>query len=335
MKPVVLHAAFLAAALLGGQIRAGEAYLFDMDGVLADDCPYHVKAWQVFLPRHGGQITEKQVMDWMGCPNSVIISRVFGEGALSPERLRQLSEEKEAVFREIYAPHLRCPEGLRELLEHAKRRGIPCAVVTGAIRANVDFILDGLGIRGYFREIVDSSRYSRGKPAPDCFLMGAKLLGAEPSECTVFEDAVNGIKAGKAAGMRVIGVTTSLSRDEIASLGADRAIDTFLELEADWGMKTEANSKAVAERTFDADLVVCGGGLSGVCAAIAAARHGTKTILIQDRPMLGGNASSEVRMGICGASGDNNKEGGSMAMAHQCRLQRSRRCRRASRWRSA
>ena len=87
-------------------------------------------------------------------------------------------------------------------------------------------------------------------------------------------------------------------------------VAAVLSARADCGMKTEANSKTIEERTFEADLVVCGGGLSGVCAAIAAARHGTQTILIQDRPMLGGNASSEVRMGICGATGDNNKEGG-------------------------
>ena len=75
-------------------------------------------------------------------------------------------------------------------------------------------------------------------------------------------------------------------------------------------MLTETNSQVVAERTIEGDFIVCGGGLSGVCAAIAAARHGTKVVLVQDRPMLGGNASSEIRMGICGALGENNKEAG-------------------------
>ena len=59
-----------------------------------------------------------------------------------------------------------------------------------------------------------------------------------------------------------------------------------------------------------ADVVVCGGGLSGVCAAVAAARHNAKVVLVQDRPVLGGNASSEIRMGICGAKGDQNQETG-------------------------
>ena len=75
-------------------------------------------------------------------------------------------------------------------------------------------------------------------------------------------------------------------------------------------MRTEANSQVVLEKSASADLVVVGGGLSGICAAIAAARHGISVVLVQDRPMLGGNASSEMRMGIMGAHGDENKEAG-------------------------
>ena len=78
----------------------------------------------------------------------------------------------------------------------------------------------------------------------------------------------------------------------------------------DGPMKTHANSSVLARRKLSADFVVVGGGLSGVCAAIAAARHGASVILIQDRPVLGGNASSEIRMGIMGAHGHNNKETG-------------------------
>ena len=75
-------------------------------------------------------------------------------------------------------------------------------------------------------------------------------------------------------------------------------------------MRTEANSPVIQEKEMSADFVVVGGGLSGICAALSAARHGTKTVLVQDRPMLGGNCSSEIRMGIMGAHGDDNKEAG-------------------------
>ena len=75
-------------------------------------------------------------------------------------------------------------------------------------------------------------------------------------------------------------------------------------------MRTEANAPVVKERRLEAQFVVCGGGLSGICAAISAARRGVKVVLVQDRPVLGGNASSEMRMGIMGAAGDENKEAG-------------------------
>ena len=75
-------------------------------------------------------------------------------------------------------------------------------------------------------------------------------------------------------------------------------------------MRTEANSQVVKNVELETELVVCGGGLSGVCAAVAAARHGTKVILVQDRPMLGGNASSEMRMGIVGVLKDQYQEAG-------------------------
>ena len=75
-------------------------------------------------------------------------------------------------------------------------------------------------------------------------------------------------------------------------------------------MRTEANSPVVRDVALETDFVVCGGGLAGVCAAVSAARHGAKVVLVQDRPVLGGNASSEMRMGICGAHGDQNYEAG-------------------------
>ena len=68
--------------------------------------------------------------------------------------------------------------------------------------------------------------------------------------------------------------------------------------------------------TYHADLCVVGGGLAGMCAAIAAARHGAKVVLMHERPMLGGNASSEIRMWVCGAAGSNNRETGILEEIH-------------------
>lgn len=205
------------------------AWLFDMDGVLVDNCRTHVVAWLEFARRHGGRLTERQVLDWMGAPGRDYIERMF-DPPPPPERVAELLSEKEALYRELYRPHMVLREGLSELFARARAEDIPCAVVTGGSRANVDFVLDGLGIRSVFADVVDAGAYAKGKPAPDCYLQGATRLGARPSDCTVFEDAVNGIEAARAAGMRVVAITGTNPRETLEAAQADRVIDSFCEL---------------------------------------------------------------------------------------------------------
>jgi beta-phosphoglucomutase len=104
---------------------------------------------------------------------------------------------------------------------------VPLAVGTNAEPANVDFTLDGAGVRQYFRAIVDGSQVARPKPAPDVYLRGAELLGVDPANCIVFEDSPVGIEAARAAGMRVVGLLTHASRLE----NVDLAVRDFLEPE--------------------------------------------------------------------------------------------------------
>lgn len=202
------------------------AYLFDMDGVLVDNCRHHVVAWLEFAKRHGGRLTEEQVISWMGAPGRDYIMRMFDE-PMSRERIAELLEEKESLYREMYRPHLVAREGLIGFLRQARERGIACAVTTGGSMTNVDYVLDGLQIREYFSCIVDSSQYERGKPAPDCYLQTAAKLGAEPRDCVVFEDAVNGIEAAKAAKMRVVAIVGTNSYETLAAASPDRIVESF------------------------------------------------------------------------------------------------------------
>ena len=202
------------------------AFLFDMDGVLVDNCRYHVLSWLELAKRYGGRLTEAQVVEWMGAPGRDYVVRMF-DGPLSSERITALVEEKERLYRELYRPYLEPRQGLAELLQQAQAADIPCAVVTGGSRANVDFILDGIGLRGYFACVVDSSMYDHGKPAPDCYLQAAAKLGVEPHDCTVFEDAVNGIESAVAAAMRVVAITGTNDRRTLETAGADLIVDTF------------------------------------------------------------------------------------------------------------
>ena len=86
-----------------------KAYIFDMDGVLADNCRYHVLAWRVFSERHGFALTDEQVLEWMGAANRVYMERLLGRPVAGDE-LTALEDEKESIYRELYAPHRRIPE---------------------------------------------------------------------------------------------------------------------------------------------------------------------------------------------------------------------------------
>jgi len=205
------------------------AFLFDMDGVLIDNTTFHVRSWLEFAHLRGGQVTEEQVVDWMGSPGRDYVRRMF-KGSLTDADADALLKEKEALYREIYRPHLALREGLSEFLERAKKAGILCTITTGGSRDNVDFVLDGLGIRPYFAALLDASQYFRGKPWPDGYLQTAALVGVSPKDCIVFEDALNGIAAAQAAHIPVVAITGTNTRETLEAVHPDQIIDSFREL---------------------------------------------------------------------------------------------------------
>ena len=206
--------------------KKDKAYLFDMDGVLVDNCRYHVIAWLEFAKRHGGKLTEEQIIAWMGATGRDYLVRMF-DVRPDEKRMVEFMAEKEAIYRELYLPYLKPRKGLLKLLESARKDNIPCAVVTGGSMDNVNFILDGLQIRHFFSCVVDSSQYQRGKPAPDCYLQAAARVGVAPHDCVVFEDAINGIEAGRAAGMRVVALIGTNTREVLEKAAPDQIVSSF------------------------------------------------------------------------------------------------------------
>ena len=207
-----------------------KGYIFDMDGTLIDNGQYHILAWQEFAKRHGRTVRGQDILDWMGMTGDVYNERILGR-KLTAEEQEKLGEEKESLYRDIYRPHMRLPEGLLEFLERIKASGGKCALATGGPQANADFILDGLKIRDYFSAVVSAGKYQRSKPDPECFLMAASLVGVDPRDCVVFEDGLPGIKAGKTAGMKVVGVTFTHPRERLLDAGVDVVISSYAEVD--------------------------------------------------------------------------------------------------------
>lgn len=198
------------------------AFIFDMDGVIIDSNPQHRLAWEAFNRRCGLETTEDMHRRMYGRRNDQIVRDFFGE-QLSENEVAARGFAKEALYREMIAGRIESMlvPGLREFLD--RHRDTPKAVASNAEPANVDFLLDGAGLRPYFRVVVDGHQVTRPKPYPDIFLRAAGLLGVPPAECLVFEDSHSGVEAAQAAGMKIIGLRTT----EVNLPGAGLIIDNF------------------------------------------------------------------------------------------------------------
>ncbi|HBI70879.1 MAG TPA: beta-phosphoglucomutase [Massilia sp.] len=196
--------------------HAKRALIFDMDGTIVDNMAFHTKSWITFFERRGHAIDPDAFFRaTAGRQGGEIIRSHFGADLLDDE-VMLLNHEKEAVYRELYAPHRKAVEGFEDLIADAKSQGIALAVGTAAPPANVEFTLDGLDLRRHFDAIVGATDVARGKPHPDVFLEAAKRCGAEPADCIVFEDAPLGVEAARRAGMRPVVLTTTLPAEAFA-----------------------------------------------------------------------------------------------------------------------
>ena len=203
------------------------AFIFDMDGVLVDSNPTHKIALQQFCEKHGYKLTEQELREKIyGRTNRDWLSNLFQN--LSEETIKQYAEEKEALFRELYHD-IKPLNGLIDFLRKMDGYKIPRAIATSAPRANVDFTLSRTGIGPSFTTILDDSFVTRGKPDPEIYLKSVQALKMRASDCVVFEDSLSGVKAGKAAGCKVVGLTTTHSREELSE--ADLSIDNFVNLD--------------------------------------------------------------------------------------------------------
>ena len=189
-----------------------------MDGTLVDNIKIHFQAFAEMRARYN--LTDDLSLDFCklnGRGNEDIITALFPAWLIEQKGIDGLGREKEEVYREIYAPTIRPTEGLVPFLERLRAEGLVCAVGSSGPRENVDFVLDKCGIRDYFEVCISGDMVTRCKPDPEIFLTAASRLGLQPEECVVFEDAVSGIAAAQAAGMKVVAVTTTSSAEELTA----------------------------------------------------------------------------------------------------------------------
>jgi len=201
---------------LGEAPRPSFAAIFDLDGTLIDNTPYHLKSWQALFKNHGkGELTKDTYYNEIsGVPVMETIKRIFGADR-NDEELKQLLNEKEDFYRKEYGPFVKPLNGLENFLAELKNHGVKMALATSATVKDIDFVLDKIPIRADFDAIINSTMVSEPKPHPQIFLKAAEKLNTAPADCVVFEDSLAGIKAANSAGMKVIGITTSHTAAEL------------------------------------------------------------------------------------------------------------------------
>ena len=188
-----------------------KAALFDLDGVVFDTEPQYTEFWgaqcRELHPEHPG--LEHEIK---GQTLVQIFDRHFsGDLAYSQEIITNRLNDFEQTMRFDYV------EGFEDFVSRLRSRGVKTAVVTSSNIAKMQSVYQSRSeFRQMFDAILTSEDFERSKPDPDCYLKAAERLGAEIDECIVFEDSFNGLKSGRAAGMKVVGLATTNSAESIA-----------------------------------------------------------------------------------------------------------------------
>ncbi|MDR6944867.1 HAD family hydrolase [Mucilaginibacter pocheonensis] len=196
-----------------------KAFIFDLNGTMINDMTYHTKAWQTLLnDQLGGNFTWDEVKPQMYGKNAEVLVRMFGPNRFTAEEMDRLSYEKEEKYQQEFLPHLALLPGLHQFLDAAYQKGIPMAIGSAAIPFNIDFVLDNLNIRHYFKAIVSADDVVLSKPHPETFSKAAALLNVQPADCVVFEDVPKGAEAAANAGIKTVVITTTHEPHEFEKL---------------------------------------------------------------------------------------------------------------------
>ncbi|MFD0417016.1 HAD family hydrolase [Streptomyces sp. NPDC127108] len=196
--------------------------IFDLDGTLVDSEPNYFEAGRQLLAVHGvtgftwadhetyvGISTRETLTDWRQ-----------RYGLTAP--LADLLAEKNRRYLELARASTQVYPQMREFVERLSDAGVPMAVASGSSRAAIEAILVGTGLDAHLKTLVSAEEVAHGKPAPDVFLAAAALLGADPTDCVVLEDAAPGALAAKAAGMRCVAIPyVAAQADDPAFASAD------------------------------------------------------------------------------------------------------------------
>jgi len=202
--------------------------IFDWDGVIINSAAQHEVSWERLAKECGKALPSNHFKRGFGMKNEVIIPELL-RWTNAPVEIRILSLRKEAIYREVVREQgLTALSGVEPWLRMLRDEEIPCAIASSTHRENITSTLNLLGLEEFFPVIITAEDVKRGKPDPEVFLTAAQRIQVEPRDAVVFEDALVGIAAAQAAGMRVVAVATTEPHDKL--IHADWIVNRLDEL---------------------------------------------------------------------------------------------------------
>jgi beta-phosphoglucomutase len=183
-------------------------FIFDLDGVIVDTAKYHYLAWKNLADELGIDFTEEDNENFKGVSRKRCLELLLEMGNISvtKEQFDTWLEEKNEDYLKYISKmdESEILPDVTKVLGYLKDKGIPMAL--GSASKNAVSILEKVKLMPYFDAIVDGTQVAKAKPDPEVFLIAAKKIGVEPTNCVVFEDALAGIKAANIAGMESVGI---------------------------------------------------------------------------------------------------------------------------------
>lgn len=199
--------------------------IFDLDGVVIDSHPAHKLAWRLFLTSVGRQVSDDELEFVLEGQKREDILRHF-LGNLTNEQIREYGAQKEALFNGV-APEIKLNHGLPELLGQVVAAKLATALASSASRGRVESVLRQLNLNLLFQTVITGDDVPRGKPDPAIFRLAAERIQVRPEEILVCEDAVNGVEAAKAAGMKCLAIAANGRGPLLLKAGADKVVSGF------------------------------------------------------------------------------------------------------------
>jgi HAD superfamily hydrolase (TIGR01509 family) len=207
-------------------------FIFDMDGVVIDSNPYHKIAWERFLAGQGIHFDDQlfdNVLSGRTGPTSLRI--IYGDD-LPQEDLEVFLQKVDSNYQNLLreSKDVRSIAGIHQFLDQVSGKGIRMALATSAPELNIELGLQKLQLENTFEHIIGKVDVTHGKPHPEVYLKALELLALPPESCVVFEDSKAGIQSARSAGIKVVGIASGHSRDELLEEGVALVVDDFTQL---------------------------------------------------------------------------------------------------------